>query len=49
MEKDLEEKMLYERNQNMKHNIKETIQMTKEQYQKKLIDEADRIKLEKRE
>ena len=41
--------MLFERNQNMKHNIKETIQMTKEQHQKKLIDEAERIKLEKRE
>jgi hypothetical protein len=34
-EKELEERMLLERNQNMKHNIKETIQMTKEQLLKK--------------
>jgi hypothetical protein len=29
-EKDLEERMLFERNQNMKNNIKENITMTKE-------------------
>jgi hypothetical protein len=29
-EKELEERMLFERNMNMKMNIKETIQMTKE-------------------
>lgn len=34
-EKDLEERMLLERNQNMKNNIKENITMTKEQLLKK--------------
>lgn len=29
-EKDLEERMLFEKNQNMKNNIKENITMTKE-------------------
>ena len=41
--------MLLERNQNMKLNIKENITMTKEQLMKKQQDEADRIKMEKRE
>ena len=48
-EKELEERMLLERNQNMKYNIKETIQMTKEQLLKKQFEEAERIKMEKRE
>ena len=48
-EKDLEERMLLERNQNMKNNIKENITMTKEQLLKKQYDEADKIKQEKRE
>jgi len=48
-EKELEERMLLERNQNMKLNIKENITMTKEQLMKKQQDEADRIKMEKRE
>ena len=43
-EKDLEERMLLERNQNMKNNIKENITMTKEQLLKKQYDEADKIK-----
>ena len=42
--KDLEERMLLERNQNMKNNIKENITMTKEQLLKKQYDEADKIK-----
>jgi hypothetical protein len=41
--------MLFERNMNMKMNIKETIQMTKEQLLKKQFEEAERIKMEKRE
>jgi hypothetical protein len=48
-EKDLEERMLLERNQNMKNNIKENITMTKEQLLKKQYDEAEKIKQEKRE
>ena len=48
-EKDLEERMLLERNQNMKNNIKDNITMTKEQLLKKQYDEADKIKQEKRE
>jgi hypothetical protein len=43
-EKDLEERMLLERNQNMKNNIKDNITMTKEQLLKKQYDEADKIK-----
>ena len=43
-EKDLEERMLLERNQNMKNNIKENITMTMEQLLKKQYDEADKIK-----
>ena len=41
--------MLFERNQNMKNNINNNIQMTKEQLLKKQFDEAERIKMEKRE
>ena len=41
--------MLLERKQNMKNNIKDGIMMTKEQLLKKQFDEAERIKLEKRE
>lgn len=48
-EKELEERMLLERNQNMKNNIKEGIMMTKEQLLKKQFDEAERLKMEKRE
>ena len=48
-EKELEERMLLERNQNMKNNIKENITMTKEQLLKKQYDEAEKIKQEKRE
>lgn len=33
----------------MKNNIKEGIQMTKEQLLKKQFDEAERLKMEKRE
>lgn len=43
-EKELEERMLLERNQNMKNNIKENITMTKEQLLKKQYDEAEKIK-----
>ena len=43
-EKDLEERMLLERNQNMKNNIKDNITMTKEQLLKNQYDEADKIK-----
>ena len=48
-EKELEERMLLERNQNMKNNIKENITMTKEQLLKKQYEEAEKIKMEKRE
>ena len=41
--------MLLERNQNMKINIKEGIQMTKEQLLKKQFEDAERLKMEKRE
>jgi len=41
--------MLLERNQNMKNNIKDGIMLNKEQLLKKQFDEAERIKLEKRE
>jgi len=41
--------MLLERNQNMKNNIKENITMTKEQLLKKQYEEAEKIKMEKRE
>lgn len=49
MEKQLEEQMLQQRNQNLKNNIKENIQLSKEQHQKKLYDEAERLKQEKKE
>ena len=48
-EKELEERMLLERNQNMKNNIRDNINMTKDQLLKKQFDEAERIKMEKRE
>jgi len=48
-DKELEERMLLERNQNMKNNIKEGIYMNKEQMLKKQFEEAERIKMEKRE
>ena len=48
-EKELEERMLLERNQNMKNNIKDNITMTKEQLMKKQFDDAERLKMEKRE
>ncbi len=48
-EKELEERMLLERNQNMKNNIKDGIYLNKEQMLKKQFDEAERIKMEKRE
>ena len=41
--------MLYERNQNMKLNIKDNIMMTKEQLLKRQFEEAERVKQEKRE
>lgn len=43
-EKDLEERMLHDRNNIMRYNIKENITMTKEQLLKKQYDEADKIK-----
>ena len=48
-EKDLEERMLFEKNQNMKNNIKDNITMTKEELQRKQFEEAERVKQEKRE
>ncbi len=48
-EKELEERMLLERNQNMKNNIKDGIYLNKEQMLKKQFEEAERIKMEKRE
>lgn len=48
-EKELEERMLLERNTNMKNNIKDNINMTKDQLMRKQFDEAERIKMEKRE
>lgn len=41
--------MLFERNQNMKLNIKDNIMMTKEQLLKRQFEEAERVKQEKRE
>jgi len=41
--------MLMERNEQIKSQMKEGIQMTKEQLQQKLKEDADRVKMEKRE
>ena len=45
----MQEQMLLAKNQAMKQNIKDTIQMTKEQHKRKLYEEAERLKQEKRE
>jgi hypothetical protein len=48
-EREQEERMLMERNLSMKANIKDSIQTGKDIQQRKVIDEAERIKNEKRE
>jgi len=45
----MEERLLYEKNANLRNQMKEGISLTKEQHVQKLREEAERLKLEKEE
>lgn len=45
----MEERLLYEKNANLRNQMKDGISLTKEQHVQKLREEAERLKLEKEE